>query len=394
MKTLQYAMWVAIAALSLSACGTRTEIYNGKGGQPGGGTRPGEEIVNPQQRTDWSVSYRDRTDYREGDGTLVRVEEFDANYTGSNYFIIRTLTDEDFANFYGNDVKSLIEGEVKDIATMADNQGIKVYEMNTVVFDKNVKNILFDLLIHGQYTAWLIELTAEGKPTYNYNKSTFTVREEEAIDSYLDWLGTWHISDAYSSFDISISAAENNYLYYVDGWETGTSVSYKNGDWIYARYKNLDKNLYFYAQTVGDTEDQDLKSWVTKCFVGSYLSSEAPSDGVGLIDGEGVDWQADIAHTEVDGSGNVSVKPLVIEFDNGFKTAYHSMRFSCLCWNDDLWYHYNTGGVPVFTDHSVTMLRVKSDVAPRERVRTKEMVNRMQPRRHVDKTQSMRLRKH
>ena len=157
---MRYLSWLAIAAMIvLGGCSTRIEPYrpsgnggnynggngNGGGNNGGGNTQPTAQVNN---RTDWKVEYKGRTDYQEVDGSISRVEEFFFNYTGDNLFILRTLSDEDFAKFYDSDVKELIDGEVKDLNTLADKEGKKISELDNV-YTKRIKTLYADIMIHG-----------------------------------------------------------------------------------------------------------------------------------------------------------------------------------------------------------------------------------------------------
>ena len=403
MKILRKWSWVAIAALTLVGCGVRTDPYrpggdhgsgnghgNGNGNENGNGNGQ-SQTIQVTERSDWKIQYKGRADYTEQDGSVSRVEEFSFNYTGDGYFIVRTLTDEDMVNYYDDDLKAMLEGEVSDVVTAADNEGKKFYENTGQVFNARTKTVFFDLIIHGRYTAYLIEIGQNGKPTYNYAKTVMDVEEERPVEGFLQWVGTWHVTDGYVGYDIVVSSCEANYLYYVDGWETGDAVQEQmvmDRDWIYARYRNKDGNLYFYGQYLMSYEDEGLQDtqgnnvWVDQMFVGTYLTSN--SDKNGEVDGEGAYAGFDIAHTATLENGQVVIEPEHFFFDNGFEAVYHSMRYSRFCYDEENWAHYNNSGVPSFTGHVVTMTLLPGTKAPMEHGRTKEVMKRTQPKAHVE----------
>lgn len=401
MKILQKWSWVAIAALALIGCSVRTDPYRPSGGHGNGGDGHGNgNNNNPPatqqltERTDWKIQYVGRADYTENDGSVSRVEEFSFKYTGDNYFIVRTLTQDDMNNFYDNDLKSMLEGEVSDVVTTAENEGRKFYENTGSVFNSGTRTVYFDLIIHGDYSAYLIEIGQDGKPTYNYAKTAMHVEEERPVEGFLQWIGTWHVTDGYVGYDIVVSSCEANYLYYVDGWETGDAVQEQmtmDRDWIFARYRNRDGNLYFYGQYLMSYEDEGLQDtqgnnvWVDQMFVGTYLTSN--SDKNGEVDGEGAYAGFDIAHTARLENGQVVIEPERFSFDNGFEAVYHSMRYSRFCYDENNWAHYNNSGVPTFTNHVMSMVPVADTYtkAPMEHVRTREVVKRTQPQAHVEK---------
>jgi hypothetical protein len=212
------------------------------------------------------------------------------------------------------------------------------------------------------------------------------VEEEKAVDSYLKWIGNWHVSDGYVGYDIVISSCENNYLYYVDGWETGKAVLEQmnmDRDWIYARYRNADGNLYFYGQYLMSYEDETLGTYVDQMFVGTYLTSS--SDANGVVDEEGADWNCDIAHTSVAENGKISIVPESFSFDNGYVATYHSMRYSRYCYDEKNWAHYNNSGVPSLPLVMEAIPSTKAVQIPSKRMVSKESLRRVQLRQHVPK---------
>ena len=394
MKATHILSAVAVAALVLAGCTTRYEPYERQGnGTPNGGRDTGGDptptpTAQLTERTDWKVAYVGRADYQEADGSISRVEEFQFNYTGDNYFILRTFTDDDFANYYKGDIKAMLEGEVQDIVTIAQNQELDYADMGGMVFTRNIKTLYADLILHGNYTAYLIEFTAAGKPTYNYAKTAMEVQEERPMDAYLQWLGSWKIGDGTTYYEILVSQAEANYLYYIDGWETGQNVAEQMNmerDWVFARFRQ--GILSFYGQYLMSYEDESLQDsngkpvWVDEMFVGTYLTSS--SDVNGEVDGEGADAGYDIAYTFIGEDGSVLLVPEEFDFDNGFHAVYHSMRYSRFCYDEYNWAHYNVSGVPSFKEGFMTMDKMLATKAPVEHVRTREMVRRTQPKAHV-----------
>lgn len=390
MDMLKKWSWVVIAALAMAGCTARPDFYppsgggNGRGRGDDGGT-PVKQVI---ERTDWKISYDGRADYTEDDGTVSRVEEFTFNYTGSAYFIVRVLTPEDMSEFYDNDIKTMLDAEVDDVVAQAENEGRKFYENTSDVFDYSVRKVYFNLIIHGDYTAYLIEIGKDGKPTYNYAKTDIRIVEETPTEGFLEWTGTWKVTDGSVKYNIVISSCEANYLYYVDGWETGDDVQEQmtmERDWIFARYR--DSKLWFYGQYLMSYEDESLQDtsgnnvWVDQMFVGTYLTSN--SDSNGEVDAEGAYAGYDIAHTVKRSDGKVVIEPERFTFDNGFEAVYHTMRYSRFCYDEENWAHYNDSGVPTFTGHVVTMELVPGTKAMSvEHARTREMLKRTQPRSH------------
>lgn len=384
MKKMRYLSWLAIAAMMFAGCSTRITPYyphgggsNPGGGTPGGGTQPSTQV---NFRTDWSVSYKGRVTLEEGSD---RAEEFAVNYTGNNYFFLRTLSDADFASIYDSEVKDLIEGEVKDLNTIAGNKNIAFDQLDGL-FDKTVKTLYLDIFIHGEYNLFLIEVDKNGKATYNYTKIKMTVAEEEQTYEYKKWLGVWSVTDGYVGYDIEISALENNYFYRVDGWETGPAAGdvqmNQDDDWLRT---NLlpDQTMSFPIQFIAAYDDYEDLGSVDYMFVGTYVEST----GVKVDDYEG--WE--LAYAEEDAPGEVALHGGSTEYNvdgQTYTTPYSSMRYSLYSYKDNLWNHFHSA-VPQFTDknnHRMSMTRTKAPSGvDRTPVHTKNYLRKTQPRKHV-----------
>ena len=391
---MRYLSWLAIAAMIvLGGCSTRIEPYrpSGGGSHSGGGSGSGGNTPQPTvqvtERTDWKVEYKGRVDYKEDDGTVSRVEEFFFNYTGDNLFFLVTLSDEDYANFYDSQVKNLIDGEVKDLNTRAQNEGKQVSEMDNV-YTKRIKTLYADIMIHGWYNAFLVELDRNGKATYNYCRADMEVKEEEASPDYLGWLGTWNVSDGYVGYDIQVTAIENNYLYRVDGWETGPAAGStqmnQDDDWIEARLID-DGTLSFFIQFIASYENYESLGNVDYMFVGTYVEST----GEKVDDWEG--WE--IAWAENDGNGKTVLCAANTEYEvdgKVYKPHFNGMRYSLYSYKDESWHHFHDA-VPTFLEQKnwqMSMTRTKASVEEdRTPVHTRNYLRKTQPRKHEGKRQ-------
>lgn len=385
----------AIVAMAAAGCtkyipfyrdGGNTENSSRPGGGQGGGGQQGGETVSLKERTDWSINYQGRADFKEDDGSVSRVESFQLNYTGNNLFIIRVFTDEDFKTYYGSDVKALIEGEIKDLNTIAQNDNIEFAKLNNL-FDKGVKTLYTDILLHGKYNAFIIEVTSAGKATYNYCRTSIEVVQEAATPAYSSWLGVWNISDKYVGYDIEVTALENNYLYRVDGWETGNAAGSvqmnQDDDWIEARFMNFDGSLSFFIQFLASYENYENLGDVDYMFVGTYVEST----GEKVDDYEG--WE--VAWATKDEDGNVVLNGGNTEFTvNGvtYKPHYNTMRYSLYSYKENGWVHFHDA-LPTFTEANgwkVPMVRTKGVIEEdRTPVHTKNYLRRTQPKVHVEK---------
>ena len=377
-----------VAALAFTGC--KKDRFGPSHGHNNGNNENQPEEVKIVENPDWTVTYLGRADFEEADGTVSRVEEFRFKYTGNNWFIVRSLQDGVLQDSYDGSLKDFFTAEAKAVVDAAGDG--KWYENNNNAFDKSQTGVVaFDLLFHGNYVTYIIEMNAKGNITGQYAKVEHEVEEEDPVANYSRWIGKWHVADGYSAYDITVSKAENNYFYFVDGWETGPSVTEQmnmDEDWIYTRYNKTDGNMYFYGQFVSAYEDETLGD-VDEMFVGTYMGPDGE-----YVDGEGADYQWDIAYAEQSGE-TFSIKPVTLEFDNSFTAPIKTMRYTRYVYKyqDDpskRWSHYNIGGVPTLP---LTMTRIDVLNAPAKVHRmpsgpaaTKNHMNRGALKVHTPKT--------
>lgn len=381
---MRYLSWLAAATMIIAGCTPRFEPYRpGTGGHHGGGTNPPkEEPLN--KRTDWNVKYEGRAVF--DDET---VEEFLFTYTGSKYFILSTLSQADYDDFYQGDPRKLIEGELKDLRTIADNKQIAVTQMKNV-FTKTDKTKYFDIMIHGPYLAFLIECDSQGNPTYSYCVNEIEVEQEEASQAYKDWLGVWTVSDGYVGYDIEVSAFENNYLYRIDGWESGPAAGTvqmnQDDDWIQARLAS-DGTLSFFIQFIASYQDYEDLGDVDYMFVGTYVESS----GEKVDDFEG--WEVAYARnlgSEAQLTGGCS------EYEvNGvtYNPHYNAMHYSLYSYKNNAWSHFHEA-IPVFREknnYMIDMVRTKAaSGVDRTPVHTRNYLRKTAPRVHNQDKKSLR----
>lgn len=384
---MRFWWWLAVAAMVLAGCSTRITPYfphgggsTGGGGNTGGNTGGGAQTPQVNFRTDWDLRYEGRADLESE-----RVEEFLINYTGNDYYFLRTLSDADFASLYDSEVKDLIEGEVKDLNTIAANKNIAFTSLDGL-YTKKIKTLYLDIMIHGEYNLFLIEVDKDGKPTYNYTKTRMEVVQEDQTVEYQRWLGVWTVSGGNLGYDIEVSALENNYLYRVDGWETGDAAGNtqmnQDDDWIQTKLLT-DHTMTFPIQFIASYDNYEDMGSVDFMFVGTYMEST----GETVDDFEG--WE--VAYAEVDGEGNYVLKGGCSEFTvdgNTYTPHYNTMRYSLYSYKDEVWHHFHDA-VPQFREkngYQFSMVRTKaSSGVDRTPVHTKNYLRKTQPRQHVSR---------
>ena len=214
------------------------------------------------------------------------------------------------------------------------------------------------------------------------------VKEEAASPDYLGWLGTWNVSDGYVGYDIQVTAIENNYLYRVDGWETGPAAGStqmdQDDDWIEARLVN-DGTLSFFIQFIASYENYESLGNVDYMFVGTYVEST----GEKVDDWEG--WE--VAWAENDGNGKTVLCAANTEYEvdgKVYKPHFNGMRYSLYSYKDESWHHFHDA-VPTFLEQKnwqMSMTRTKASVEEdRTPVHTRNYLRKTQPRKHEGKRQ-------
>ena len=375
-----------LAAFAVVGC-TSTDIdpYHRQGTVPGGsGGREGGEggttptpTVTVKERSDWGITYKGRALFEAGDPT----EEFEFKYTGSNFFIFRTMSDAYFQEHYNGSMQAFLEGEADDVVAIAEQNDRKFYEDTGNVFTSATKSVYFDLMVHGDYTGYLIEMDKDGKPTYNYAKKNFTVVEETATDAYTAWLGGWTVSNGLVGYNIKVSPLENNYLYRVDGWETGDAAGSvqmnQDDDWLVTRF--ADGDMVFFIQFIASYSDYEDLGDVDYMFVGTFTETT----------GTQVDYyeNRELARAKkVDDKFVLEGGHAVYPVDGKTITpAYETMRYALYSYKNKEWvfFHDNT---PTFPLTLVRNPDVKADIAPVTE-KGASFERRFQPRARGSRTQ-------
>lgn len=367
----------AIASLALTGC-IKHEPYDHHGhGQPGGDNGRTDDKLLLVKQDDWTVRYMGRKNVVYDDGSNSVVELFQMNCSGAYNLFPLIISPDDLKNVYNNDLLDFFEYEVGLLQNDAKaDPSVPLSDLG--VYSGKAKSVEFGRHMHGTWLLYVPELDSKLNLTGKYAELEFTIEEEKATESFARWYGTYHVYDGYCGFDITISDADANYLYYVDGWETGPSVSEQmtqERDWLYARY--ADGRLIFYAQFL--TTEEYNKMNVKQVFAGTWLTPT--SDTIGDVDWEGVELEDPVAYA-FEEDGKVMLRPWTVTFDNGSVMTYHSMRYTRLWYTDNgatvNWAFYNTAGVPSLPANMDFIPGTRANSAPVVRQRTKGSVHRDQ----------------
>jgi hypothetical protein len=100
--------------------------------------------------------------------------------------------------------------------------------------------LAYPRFVSGDYIAIAVGYNESGKPSGTYSTQEFTVVEESATAEYTQWIGNWDIIDKYqyqdettgeyidaqSVYHITLHHYDNNYMYYMTGWEENNEDGY------------------------------------------------------------------------------------------------------------------------------------------------------------------------
>ena len=348
----------------------------------------GGELI---KRSDWSIQYLGRENRAYDDGTNAVLEKFQLNCPGAVNLFPLIISPDDLKNVYKNSLRDFFDYEV-DLLQMDAKANPATPLADLGVYSAKQTNVWFNRHMHGTWLLYVPELDSRLNLTGKYAEYEFTIQEETPTEAFKRWIGTYHVvgPNGYCAFDIVVSDADANYLYYVDGWETGPSVGQQmdgERDWIYAHF-DVDR-LVFYAQFL-QTEDYNGTT-VDEVFAGTYLS--ASSDAIGDLDWEGVDYEDNLAYTVYE-EDKLVLKPWTIRLDNGYTFTYASMRYSRLWFTDNgntaNWAFYNTAGVPSLPAEMTLIPGTRASASGsthivRQRTTTKNSIHQSQRRaRKID----------
>lgn len=85
-------------------------------------------------------------------------------------------------------------------------------------------------MISGYYFAFAIGYDADAVPTGTFSVELIEIEEEEATADYLKWVGVYEVKDVDNkAYTISIYPEDNNYMYAIVGWETGSWLEKPDG---------------------------------------------------------------------------------------------------------------------------------------------------------------------
>lgn len=321
---------------------------SGNGGNGNGNVTTGDPVA--KLMSTWKISYIGREEFTEDNGFISDVERFSVSGPSSK-FTVRFITVSEFLDYYKEgDIDSYLKDEQNLSGDVFDAPG----------------DILFDRIRVGDWYAFVLGLDSSEKLTGEYCMLEFEIFEDSvAEDEYSAFLGTWMIGNEYVRYKIDLSKSELNYTYFVDGWETGGSISESDGmvmdqEWFETFYDRHNHKMYFVSQTIGTYDDENLGN-VEEVFFGKiHYTGNMHEHADYIVDGYGIDL-AEVTISEDGKTASVEPCTVTMTFDEGdsYTTSFYKMQY--LCWSNDneSWYDYNAN-VPALP---LTMTKVE-ETAP------------------------------
>ena len=342
MKAYRLLFVVAIAIAALSGCRKHDRPDRQ---HPGGGSNEGDgnghtteqTIFQLKENKNWVISYGGK-DVR--DGAKVEVINID-NVPANIIYIVSVINRDNYDTYKGN-VESFMKNELE--------------AAGDYIYEGSPEEILFDPFRHGTWYAFIMALDSNHKLTGEYAYSKFTVEEEEPTAEFNKWIGTWTATQGQYAYDLTISSLEANYIYKVEGWETGNYLDEQmNQEYIETFFDN--GRMYFVSQYIQSYEENGTT--MEECFLGEVdYDGILHEMGLYLIQDEGID----MAYASLEDENNATITPCEVTTDidgEEFTTNFHDMKYFVWSVGEQQWFHFND----VVATLPMTMKRVEAEPA-------------------------------
>ena len=350
MKARSIFLLAAAGLMALAACNKHEVVHHNNDNGNGGGNNNNPEptptyTFNLEENKNWNIGYLGREMLAEDDGSIP-VDVIDiSGVTGGKSYLVSVISRDNYSTYNG-DVAQFLKDEAQ-------------YNSD-YVYNKASETIYFDPFRHGIWYGFIIGLNADKSASGEYAYAKFEVLQEEPTPDYLKWIGKWNISDGKGIFyPLEISQEEANYIYRVDGWETGSSIDKKVGtvmdqEYLETFYDAPSGSMYFTSQYIQSYTDEDLGD-MDECFLGQVDYDGITQEmGLYIITDEGLD----LAEARMSESGMyASVLPCSVRAKIGeedFEANFYNMQYFGYAVDNQQWYPYNDNvpGLPM------TMARV------------------------------------
>lgn len=169
----------------------------------------------------WNIEYQGRTEGIDpGSLEQVEYENFKCTSTDEEPYIMALIKQADYKAMEKNPdhelkLRTFFEQYVAS-AGIAENKWGEVIETGDCIWQEQ-------RLRHGDWMVFMVGVDEQGELTGLYRQVDTTILEEEPVDDFNRWLGTWEVTGyndgVQYKFNLSILSAEANMWYYSVGWE-------------------------------------------------------------------------------------------------------------------------------------------------------------------------------
>ena len=349
MKARSIFLLAAAGLMALAACNKHEVVHHNNGNGGDGKEKPEPKptyTFELRENKSWNIGYLGRQTFEENDGSVIPVDAIDISGVTADNYLVSVISRANYESYKG-DVAQFLKDE-------AQYNNEYVYDAASVV-------IHFDPFRHGTWYGFIIGLHPDKSASGEFAYAKFEVLEEDPTPDYLKWIGKWNISDGKGIFyPLEISPLEANYIYRVDGWETGSSIDKKEGtvmdqEYLETFYDAPTGSMYFTSQYIQSYTDDNLGD-MDECFLGQVDYDGITQEmGLYIITDEGLDLaEARMA----EGGKFANVLPCMVRTTIGtetFEANFFNMQYFGFAVKEETWYPYNDN-VPGFP---MTMTKVE-----------------------------------
>lgn len=338
MKLIKYFVTAITMAVVLAGCATKIERNGNNNPTPTPDPKPDDpqtEFVLRENKS-WTVEYGGRkTDEEKG-----VYEEIVVNSVPAGQLYLVSVINRANYDSYDGDLEAFLKNE---------------YKYNSdYVYTGSPQTMEFGRFLHGTWYAFVIGLDSQKKLTGEYAYSKFNVDEEDPTPEYLSWVGSWKVSQGGYTYNITVSQAEANMIYRVDGWEVisgdpdWNQMNYED-DYLETFYEPTDGNMYFTSQYITSYQDEDLGGETVEEYFFGQIDYDGIHEKMGLyiIPEEGMD----LAYARHNGEDNASVNPCRVKVDVGkdkdYETQFYCMQYVYKAGQDYLLYNQQVPALPM-----------------------------------------------
>ena len=312
---------------------TEGEVY-GNTGTLEFKTKKGE-ITGLEESEEWKIAYAGREDGKE----MFSIECGENSLYFFDIVSEYAITDDNGKNYLQEYLLMMVE----QLQAYLD-YGISMEELyNYGLIQMGPGTLQTDRMPSDTYYAFAIGYEASGEPTGTYSAIKFTIEPEVAEEAYLQWIGTYDLTDKNgATYRITLHDVDPNYMYAVTGWECGEWLNETGMDFTDA----LGTELYFFAyynqgkvefreEFIADLTVTDNTGAAHETEFGLYGYATFP-EGTSLITTGG----STLAVAE-SGAEGITVNGVDMEFDGGEMATVSGMGYAAMVVGGNNFFRWN-----------------------------------------------------